>query len=199
MPAAVDQLIGAVGLVQREGLMDERLQLAGPYQRPDLRFQFADDLRLVVGVGVNGPDVLPRKGLYDPPAGASDIPGLEISGEVVALGLAPGGVVDMGGQLVPQQIRQGLLRLGARHASDPMVTSSAEAAFSEYVCSPSSTSSSRWLCTVARVVTMPVSPFRNLQEALVNARNTSPMYCGKSVAPGAVKRKTELPLPFSLL
>jgi hypothetical protein len=29
--------------------------------------------------------------------------------------------------------------------------------FSEYVCSPSSTSSPRWLCTVARVVTMPVS------------------------------------------
>src|SRR5262249_35749185 len=49
MPAAVDQLMGAVGLVQREGLMDERLELAGPYQRPDLRFQFADDLRLVVG------------------------------------------------------------------------------------------------------------------------------------------------------
>ena len=49
VPAAVDQLMGAVRLVQREGLMDERLDLAGPYQRPDLRFQFADDLRLVVG------------------------------------------------------------------------------------------------------------------------------------------------------
>jgi NADPH:quinone reductase len=36
--------------------------------------------------GVNGPDVLQRKGLYDPPAGASDIPGLEIAGEVVAVG-----------------------------------------------------------------------------------------------------------------
>lgn len=36
--------------------------------------------------GVNGPDVLQRKGLYDPPAGASDIPGLEVAGEVVALG-----------------------------------------------------------------------------------------------------------------
>jgi urease accessory protein UreF len=35
---------------------------------------------------------------------------------------------------------------------------SAGAAFSEYVCSPSSTSSPRWLCTVARVVTMPVFP-----------------------------------------
>lgn len=36
--------------------------------------------------GVNGPDVFQRKGLYDPPPGASDIPGLEISGEVVAVG-----------------------------------------------------------------------------------------------------------------
>lgn len=38
--------------------------------------------------GVNGPDVLQRKGLYSPPPGASDIPGLEISGEVVAVGSA---------------------------------------------------------------------------------------------------------------
>lgn len=36
--------------------------------------------------GVNGPDVLQRKGLYDPPAGASDIPGLEVAGLIVALG-----------------------------------------------------------------------------------------------------------------
>lgn len=40
----------------------------------------------VRAAGVNGPDLLQRKGLYDPPAGASDIPGLEIAGEVVALG-----------------------------------------------------------------------------------------------------------------
>ena len=35
---------------------------------------------------VNGPDVFQRKGLYDPPAGASDIPGLEVAGQVVAVG-----------------------------------------------------------------------------------------------------------------
>ncbi|AZC19191.1 Putative oxidoreductase [Pseudomonas sp. CMR5c] len=40
----------------------------------------------VHAAGVNGPDLLQRKGLYDPPAGASDIPGLEIAGEVAALG-----------------------------------------------------------------------------------------------------------------
>ncbi|WP_442864372.1 NAD(P)H-quinone oxidoreductase [Aurantiacibacter sp. MUD11] len=36
--------------------------------------------------GVNRPDCLQRAGLYPPPPGASDLPGLEISGEIVALG-----------------------------------------------------------------------------------------------------------------
>ena len=36
--------------------------------------------------GVNRPDVMQRMGLYPPPPGAPDIPGLEIAGEVVALG-----------------------------------------------------------------------------------------------------------------
>jgi len=40
----------------------------------------------VAAAGVNRPDVAQRKGVYPPPPGASDIPGLEISGEVVALG-----------------------------------------------------------------------------------------------------------------
>jgi putative PIG3 family NAD(P)H quinone oxidoreductase len=40
----------------------------------------------VAAAGVNRPDVLQRKGAYPPPPGASEIPGLEISGEVIALG-----------------------------------------------------------------------------------------------------------------
>jgi NADPH2:quinone reductase len=36
--------------------------------------------------GVNRPDVLQRMGLYPPPPGASDLPGLEVSGEIVATG-----------------------------------------------------------------------------------------------------------------
>jgi len=40
----------------------------------------------VAAAGVNRPDVLQRMGLYPPPPGASDIPGLEISGTVVAAG-----------------------------------------------------------------------------------------------------------------
>jgi len=40
----------------------------------------------VRAAGVNRPDVMQRKGLYPPPPGASDIPGLEIAGEIAALG-----------------------------------------------------------------------------------------------------------------
>ncbi|WP_339694105.1 NAD(P)H-quinone oxidoreductase [Celeribacter baekdonensis] len=38
--------------------------------------------------GVNRPDALQRAGLYNPPPGASDLPGLEGAGEVVAIGPA---------------------------------------------------------------------------------------------------------------
>jgi NADPH2:quinone reductase len=40
----------------------------------------------VVTTGVNGPDMMQRKGLYPPPEGASDLMGLEIAGTVVAVG-----------------------------------------------------------------------------------------------------------------
>ncbi len=40
----------------------------------------------VKAAGVNRPDVLQRMGSYPPPPGAPDTPGLEIAGEVVALG-----------------------------------------------------------------------------------------------------------------
>jgi len=40
----------------------------------------------VEAAGVNRPDMLQRQGRYDPPPGASDLPGLEIAGRVVAIG-----------------------------------------------------------------------------------------------------------------
>jgi NADPH:quinone reductase len=40
----------------------------------------------VAAAGVNRPDVAQRSGSYPPPPGASDLPGLEIAGEVVAIG-----------------------------------------------------------------------------------------------------------------
>jgi NADPH2:quinone reductase len=42
----------------------------------------------VAAAGVNRPDIMQRKGLYPPPSGASNIPGLEIAGTVVSTGAA---------------------------------------------------------------------------------------------------------------
>lgn len=47
----------------------------------------ADEVLIrVAAAGVNRPDVMQRKGLYPPPPGAPTIPGLEIAGEIVAVG-----------------------------------------------------------------------------------------------------------------
>jgi NADPH2:quinone reductase len=46
----------------------------------------------VAAAGVNRPDVMQRQGRYPPPPGASDIPGLEISGEVATLGSHVSGI-----------------------------------------------------------------------------------------------------------
>jgi len=43
-------------------------------------------LLAVEACGVNRPDVMQRQGRYRPPPGASDIPGLEAAGEVLAVG-----------------------------------------------------------------------------------------------------------------
>src|SRR3984885_5102756 len=40
----------------------------------------------VAASGVNRPDVMQRQGRYPPPPGASDLPGMEVAGEIVALG-----------------------------------------------------------------------------------------------------------------
>ena len=46
----------------------------------------------VEAAGVNRPDIMQRQGRYPPPPGASDLPGMEIAGEVVALGPKVSGV-----------------------------------------------------------------------------------------------------------
>ena len=55
-------------------------------QRPIPVPKAGEVLVKVAATGVNGPDMMQRKGLYPAPAGASDLLGLEISGEVVAVG-----------------------------------------------------------------------------------------------------------------
>ena len=57
-----------------------------PEERPVPQPGTGEVLVKVTAAGVNRPDVMQRQGLYPPPPGASDIPGLEIAGEVVALG-----------------------------------------------------------------------------------------------------------------
>lgn len=57
-----------------------------PETRPVPRPRAGEVLVKVAAAGVNRPDVVQRQGNYPPPKGASDIPGLEIAGTVVALG-----------------------------------------------------------------------------------------------------------------
>jgi len=57
-----------------------------PQQRPVPQPGPGQLLVHVAVAGVNRPDVLQRMGGYAPPPGASDIPGLEIAGRIVALG-----------------------------------------------------------------------------------------------------------------
>ena len=61
-----------------EVLVPEEREVAAPGE--------GEVLIKVAAAGVNRPDVMQRKGHYPPPQGATDIPGLEIAGEVVALG-----------------------------------------------------------------------------------------------------------------
>lgn len=55
-------------------------------QRPLPQPGSGEILIKVAAAGVNRPDVMQRKGLYPPPPGAPDIPGLELAGEVAATG-----------------------------------------------------------------------------------------------------------------
>jgi NADPH2:quinone reductase len=57
-----------------------------PEEHPVPQLAAGEVLVKVEAAGVNRPDVMQRKGHYPPPQGATDIPGLEIAGEVVALG-----------------------------------------------------------------------------------------------------------------
>ena len=61
-------------------------EMLQPQRRPVPRPRAGEVLIRVAAAGVNRPDVLQRSGNYAPPPGASDLPGLEVSGEVAALG-----------------------------------------------------------------------------------------------------------------
>ncbi len=61
-------------------------QVLRAVRRPLPQPKAGEVLIRVAAAGVNRPDVLQRKGLYPAPPGASDIPGLEVAGVVVAVG-----------------------------------------------------------------------------------------------------------------
>jgi NADPH:quinone reductase len=68
-----------------------------PAERPRPVPAAGEVLIKVAAAGVNRPDVAQRRGGYPPPAGASDIPGLEVSGTITEVG--PGGVGAGGYQI----------------------------------------------------------------------------------------------------
>lgn len=72
-------MMQAIEITQPGG--PEVLQLV---KRPMPEPQANEVLIKVSAAGVNRPDVVQRKGMYPAPAGASDLPGLEVAGEIVA-------------------------------------------------------------------------------------------------------------------
>jgi putative PIG3 family NAD(P)H quinone oxidoreductase len=84
--AAVPDTMTAIEIAEPGG--PEVLRMV---RRPTPRAAAGEVLVRVAAAGVNRPDVMQRLGKYPPPPGASDIPGLEIAGTVVALGDPPGG------------------------------------------------------------------------------------------------------------
>jgi putative PIG3 family NAD(P)H quinone oxidoreductase len=59
-------------------------------ERPDPSPGRGEVLIRVAAAGVNRPDVMQRRGAYPPPPGASDLPGLEVAGEIAAVGESAG-------------------------------------------------------------------------------------------------------------
>ncbi|SFN52438.1 NADPH2:quinone reductase [Roseovarius lutimaris] len=67
-------------------------EVLAPTSRPRPEPRAGEVVIRLAYAGVNRPDALQRAGLYAPPATASDLPGLEGAGEVVALGAGVGGL-----------------------------------------------------------------------------------------------------------
>lgn len=73
-------------------------EVLAPVERPVPQPAAGEVLIRVAAAGINRPDVLQRMGAYPPPPGAPSIPGLEVAGEIVAVGA--GGDADRIGQKV---------------------------------------------------------------------------------------------------
>src|SRR5690625_5212725 len=78
---ALPQTMKAIEIAQPGGP-----EVLTPCERPVPAAGPGEVLIRVAAAGVNRPDVFQRQGNYAPPPGATDIPGLELAGEVVAVG-----------------------------------------------------------------------------------------------------------------
>ena len=90
-------MTGTAGALPHDMLAIDPAEAGGPdvlvaVRRPVPTPGPGEVLIRVAAAGVNRPDVLQRRGLYPPPAGAPSIPGLEVSGTVAAVG---GGVATI--------------------------------------------------------------------------------------------------------
>jgi NADPH2:quinone reductase len=81
MPDKLPETMTAIEITQFGGP-----EVLKPVSRPVPKPGAGEVLIEVAAAGVNRPDMLQRQGGYRPPPGASDIPGLEIAGRIVALG-----------------------------------------------------------------------------------------------------------------
>lgn len=81
MPLILPDLMTAIEITEPGG--PEKLV---PTHRPVPKPAPGEVLIKVAAAGVNRPDCLQRQGSYPPPSGASDLPGLEVAGTIVALG-----------------------------------------------------------------------------------------------------------------
>jgi NADPH2:quinone reductase len=81
MSSSLPKLMKAVEIAQPGGP-----EVLKPAERPLPAPGPGEVLIKVAAAGVNGPDLMQRKGLYPAPPGASNLLGLEVAGEVVAAG-----------------------------------------------------------------------------------------------------------------
>ena len=81
LPAGLPETMTAVEISEHGGP-----EVLKPVRRPLPPPGAGEVLIGVAAAGVNRPDLAQRAGSYPPPPGASDLPGLEVAGEVVALG-----------------------------------------------------------------------------------------------------------------
>src|ERR671914_2498378 len=95
MPDRVDRtriLRGPGLLLRRKRMIAIEISKAGgpevltPAERPIPEPGPGEVLIRVAAAGVNRPDVMQRRGVYPPPPGASDIPGLELAGTIEHVG-----------------------------------------------------------------------------------------------------------------